>query len=236
MKKCLLPFVLALILLSACSAEAPAESGASGFEILATPVRSPLPTAEAETKPAPIFDAGLDKFILCFNRAYKAAYQSEPMPEADQWVCLEPSEISACYRYRYQGLPTVSNDPSVTVCTDSPNAPIRRITLDFSDHGYTDEAEAQYKKLCFCTLSALLPELGESSVRALYDELFTLANDESNLCSDPEAPPYAVLYRSGELALQPYYCGGMVHIAAEHMSAADFDARAAQGTVIHTIS
>lgn len=228
--------MLALLLLSACAAEAPAESGASGFEILATPQRSPLPTAEAETESSLVFDAGLDNFILCFNRAYKAAYQFEPMPEAEQWVCLEPSEISPYCRFRYQGLPSVSNDPAVTVYTDSPNGPIRRITLDFSDHGYTDEAETQYEKLCFCTLSALLPDSGDDSIQTLYEELFALANDESNLCSDPEAPPYAVLYRCGELALQPYYCAGMVHIAAERMSAADFDAYAAQGTEIHTIS
>lgn len=236
MKKCLLPFILALMLLSACGTDAPADSAASGFEILATPVHSSLSTPEAERALMPVFDAGLDNFILCFNRIYKAAYQFEPMPEVEQWVCLAPSEVSPYYRFRYQGLPTISNDPSVTVYAEGLNARIRRITLDFSDHGYTDEAKAQYEKLCFCTLSALLPELNESSVRTLYDELFTRANDESTLCSDPETPPYAILYRCGELALQPYYCGGMVHIAAERMSAADFDAYAAQGTEIHTIS
>lgn len=169
----------AFCLLAACSN--PASDGISTpaptWELL--PTRTPAPTeappAAAADLSAPLFSLSLSEFIERFNACYRRDHGLALLRPADEWVELTPQ--NGLRLFRFQSDPSLSADPAILIWSVGGDAPMERLCLDFSDHGYTNENRIFYEKLCRCAF--LCAGFDRETAGTLFDTLFSLANNET---------------------------------------------------------
>ena len=221
---------VAFCLLAACSN--PASDGISTpaptWELL--PTRTPAPTeappAAAADLSAPLFSLSLSEFIERFNACYRRDHGLALLRPADEWVELTPQ--NGLRLFRFQSDPSLSADPAILIWSVGGDAPMERLCLDFSDHGYTNENRIFYEKLCRCAF--LCAGFDQETAGRLFDTLFSLANNETYAGGDYDAPPIRTLCHNGELGLYPWYSGGVVHIDMIPVDEALLDSLAESGT------
>lgn len=176
------------------------------------PTRTPAPTeappAAAADLSAPLFSLSLSEFIERFNACYRRDHDLALLRPADEWVELTPQ--NGLRLFHFQSDPSLSADPAILIWSAGGDAPIARLCLDFSDHGYTDENRIFYEKLCRCAF--LCAGFDRETAGTLFDTLFSLANNETYAGGDYDEPPIRTLFHNGELGLYPWYSGGIVHI------------------------
>lgn len=159
-----------------------------------------------------VFSFSIDEFIDRYNGFYRADRGKTYLAPSLEWRTYNygraiHSDFDCCY-YNFSKDETILPFPTVSVYTPSGSDYVHEIMLNFDDHSYTDALYKAYGELCFYTLKALLPDLADDEITALYTALNDLAYEHLTTVNyTPESVPYAV-YCRGNVALYPYFAIG----------------------------
>lgn len=237
MKRFLTSFITVLFcLLTACSQQSvETESTAMPhWELIPTPAHTPVTAPNDETDETapdmttPLFDLTCAQFIAHYNAVYKREYGFTPLRPLDDWDELTPQGDLRLWRFVSE--PNLSAEPALLLWAENADAPIERLCLDFSDHGYADENRERYEKLCLCTLESA--GLTSDEAKTLFDMLFALAMDEAYTSGNYDAPDIKTLYHNGTIGLFPWYSEGLAHMDMIPVTPEKLDSLAQSGTEV----
>lgn len=214
MKRFLLIFLIAssLLFLVSCTTVEPEPTPFPHWTLIPTP--TPLSTEVPEEKTeavnlhSPLFSLSLPEFIERYNAVYEREYGFTPLHPAEEWNELTPQ--GELRLWRFAGDQGLSAEPTICVWAGAEEAPMERISLGFSDHGYTDENRERYEKLCLCTF--LSAGFDSAVANRLFDSLFPLSMDSAYAVGDYDELDIKTLYHDGAVGLYPWYSGGIAHI------------------------
>ncbi len=217
MKRFLTLFIIALFcLLTACSQQSaePEPTAMPHWELIPTPTHAPVTASKSEADEAapdtttPLFELTPAQFIERYNAVYEREYGFTPLRPLDGWDALTPQ--GELHLWRFVSEVNLSAEPALLLWAVEESAPIERLCLDFSDHGYTEENRTRYEKLCLCAMESA--GLTSDEAKTLFDTLFALAMDEEYMSGDYDAPDIKTLYHNSMIGLFPWYSEGVAHM------------------------
>ena len=101
-----------------------------------------------------VFDISIDDYI----DAYNALYRSGKIHSAHETAV-----------YTFAEDKSILTIPTITVYAPADKQYISEITVNFDDHGYSEELYDLYDEMCFYTLKVFLPELQDEELISLRD-------------------------------------------------------------------
>ena len=213
----------ALLTLSACSEDA-----------------KPLDTSVEYVGGETVFAFTMDDFINGWNSAAAHGDEGDMRPSA-QWRSFDcersPNSAHAGDYHRYSADESIHTMPTVTVFTPTGDGRVQLITVDFDDHGFSEQLYSLYEDMCFRAVKTVLPALVDEQIERLCAELNDLAYE--NVTETPHeygARPCA-MYRSGGVGLYPYFAyGDFAHLCIVPVDDDYIAALTASGTVVIEIT
>lgn len=188
-----------------------------------------------------VFEASANDFVASCNSVIDAngCGLSDLAPFA-RWTRLDeqnaPLRGGVVTPYRFQYDQTILTEPTITLYTSDGGEHIAGITVDFDDHGFSEHHSAMFRLMCCCAVGALLPELSETAISEICDELINAAYDNAKEAPfDGDAAP-DVMYICGEAAVYSYFAlGDYLHLGLTPVDTAAIDAFAASGTELRAV-
>lgn len=186
-----------------------------------------------------VFSFLIDDFIDSFNGYYYEEYDKSFLSPAEDWVSFtydEPphSKFPSRY-YRFQEDVKNFNEPTISVYVPQNSRYVQEITLDFNEHGYTNWGYEIYEKNCFYTLKVFFPDYDDEKISMIYSTIYDKAYDSDCYINMENSPSPKVLYYKGNIAIYPYYRGGMIHLALIPVTQQYLDGLASNNIEIYEI-
>lgn len=161
-----------------------------------------------------------DDFISSYNSLHQQKYGSSYLPPSAQWLRLSTRAPYFDYdsdHHRFSEDGNVWSMPTISIYTPAnDDKSIYVIELSFDDHGFQEQFFKKFEEICFYSLKTVLPERDDSSITALYTELYSMIK-ENNFgdyltYADIEKPKLSAVYYYGQVGFFGYYGAGTANI------------------------
>ncbi|MEG2037026.1 MAG: hypothetical protein RRZ93_03470 [Ruthenibacterium sp.] len=159
-----------------------------------------------------VFTCSIADFVSSYDGFYWRDHHALYFPASARWMSYScesaPHFNGKTDYYYYQKNADQLSEPIISVYTPPNETRIQEITLDYDDHGDTEQNDAEYKEMCFYAIKVMLPELKDSDIANLFETMDTLACE--GLCNVPYGAGVkpTVLFLKGDIGLYPYFAIG----------------------------
>ena len=243
----LLAVLCLMVLISGCGGPDIAPSGdctAPTGETAGAPEQSiPLDIKVVENRQDElVFDISLDDYIDAYNmlcREDKRGSYLLPRESWDREICetaIHSGHRTALYTFAEDK--SILTIPTVTVYAPPDSAYITGITVNFDDHGYSEELYDLYDEMCLYTLKVFLPDLSDGQLVSLRDTVNISAYED--WFQNEDGYRYGsvpnILYRRGGVGVYPYFAlGEYVHFCIVPVDDAMLDGMRDKGVDVREI-
>ena len=220
--KLLFAIICLVLLTSGCGAsETISPSGNPAQEAASAPAEyQPLEINVIENRENElVFDISVDDYINAYNSLYRTDKHTNYLTPSDKWdreifdAAIHSEHKTAIYTFAEDK--SILTIPTVTVYAPSDKAYITEITVNFDDHGYSEELYDLYDEMCFYTLKVFLPDLKDEDIISLRDAVNYSAYEDWFQNEDGYrygSVPNILYYRKG-VGVYPYFAlGEYVHL------------------------
>lgn len=178
-----------------------------------------LALTDKNEKGETVFSTSINDFIRGFNCVYKKMYSEDYLTPSLNWIhihgkspCLEYDSI----HYIFSADKQIASMPRISIYTPENKDGIYEIELTFDDHGYQESLYKEFKKICLCSLKIALPELENSDIIDLYENLYLQAKEnfwgDYYADSGAERPSLNIIYQYSTVGFYGYYGAGTANI------------------------
>ena len=206
-------------LLCGCSAPAVEQEEAGDVSVSAEEAEALEIRAVENGEQRAVLSLSLDDFIGAYNGVYRETHDTDYLAPASEWTAL--NDVTRLWEYpcvchSFSADQQIYSMPKVLVYTPEESDEIYEIELVFDDHSFQEAFYEEYQRICHNALKALLPDLSEMEISALYDTLYAQTGElflgDYYVDPDGSKPMPDKIYRCGEVGLYGYYGSGTADI------------------------
>ncbi len=191
---------------------------------------------------ATVFTISADDFIACFNAVYGERHSNNYLTDIAAWTQYKDKtpffEYDALH-YRFSADEELRPMPTLSIFMPENGVGIYELMLTFDDHGYQEAMHQEFKEMCRCVLSAMLPELDDDALTTLYEDLYAQAGinfwGDYYPGSGEDRPGIEAMNCHNSIGLYGYYGAGTVNICIIPLPVDDTEGLTDRGIEIRTI-
>jgi len=188
-----------------------------------------------------VFNISLDDFIDSYNGYYWNDKSVRYFPPSYMWesYTAENSVHSGheTLLYTFTEDEKLWSFPTISAYVPTNRDYIQEITLEFDNHGYTDELHEIYEEHCLYTLKVFFPNLSNEKITELYSEINAYAFDHfpfPELSYSRNSTPQ-ILYHKDGIGVYPYFPNSVLHLCIIPVTDSTLDTFSANGTAIFEV-
>ena len=189
-----------------------------------------------------VFDISPDDYIDAYNALYRGEKGGSYLLPRDRWdmeICdtaIHSGHRTALYTFAEDK--SILTIPTITVYTPPDSGYITEITVNFDDHGYSEQLYDLYDEMCLYTLKVFLPGLSDGQLVSLRDTVNESAYED--WFRNEDGYRYGsvpnILYHRGGVGVYPYFAlGEYVHFCIVPVDEAMLDGMREKGVDVREI-
>lgn len=189
-----------------------------------------------------VFSFSIDDFIDSYNGYYYKDKKTKYIKPTSEWIIHEYDNSvhsnHGTYYYNYKEDNNIWTLPIITVYVPTDSDYVQGITVNFDDHGFSEEMFILYKEMCYYTLKIFFPEYTDEQIYELFEKNKDLAY--ANIFPNEQgykngAIPCELFYKDG-IGVYPYFAiGESVRLCVIPVTEQTIEEFETKGVVIHEI-